>query len=102
MVKVAKKVKAEKPVRPPISRALEVSLCVQVDQTCPNCLRPLFKKKTVTKFKDYEIAHIYPLNPTLFELELLKEQERLGAKQISVHDLFFAAMQISRLKKYLS
>ncbi|WP_158937427.1 ABC-three component system protein [Burkholderia sp. S171] len=70
--------KKEANPRPTISRALEVALCTQVSEACPNCGKPLFKKKGKTTFREYEIAHIYPLNPTDDELELLQSQKKLS------------------------
>lgn len=40
-------------------------------------------KKNNKLYKDFEIAHIYPLNPTKDEIELLKDEIRLG----NVNDL---------------
>ena len=35
----------------------------QVDGICPLCDTPLIYEKSGSKFKKYELAHIYPLNP---------------------------------------
>lgn len=45
---------------------------------CPICLQPiLFKKNHSAKTnKGYEIAHIYPLNPTAFQILALSEIEK--------------------------
>lgn len=45
---------------------------------CPICTQPiLFKKKGSKKTnKGYEIAHIYPLNPTLFQKFFLNEDDK--------------------------
>lgn len=51
-----------------LSQAEEVSLLAQVNSQCPLCGRPLFYKKKSREYKEYEIAHIYPLNPALDEL----------------------------------
>lgn len=80
-------VKKEVNSRQSFSRALEVALCTQVSEACPNCGKPLFKKKGKAVHKEYEIAHIYPLNPTLDEVELLKDQERLSAEPNHEHNL---------------
>lgn len=58
--------------------AHNVALTSQVDGVCPQCDKPLFYKKKGKSFKGYEIAHIYPLNPTTEEVELLKNEERLS------------------------
>ena len=73
--------------RPPISRPQEVALCVQVNRTCPNCGKPLFKRKGKATYKEYEIAHIYPLHPTPEEVELLKGLERLSNDPNHEHNL---------------
>ena len=79
--------KKEVNARPSISRALEVALCTQVNEACPNCGKPLFKKKGKAVHKEYEIAHIYPLNPTPNEIELLKDQKRLSSDSNHEHNL---------------
>lgn len=57
--------------------AQEIIFLAQVDRQCPLCPKPLFYKKNGKTFKNYEIAHIYPLNPTEEEKELLKNEELL-------------------------
>jgi hypothetical protein len=73
--------------RPTIGKPLEVALCAQVDSTCPNCAKPLFKRKGKAVYKEYEIAHIYPLHPTASEKELLKGLERLSEDPNHEHNL---------------
>ena len=73
--------------RPTISKPLEVALCAQVDSSCPNCAKPLFKRKGKAMYREYEIAHIYPLHPTAIELELLKGLEQLSADPNHEHNL---------------
>lgn len=41
-------------------------------------MEPLFNMKGQKSYKNYEIAHIYPLNPTPEEEILLQYEERLG------------------------
>lgn len=60
------------------SQAQNVALVTQVGGVCPICDAPLFNKKKARTYKAYDIAHIYPLNPTDDEIELLKHEERLG------------------------
>ncbi|MFX3640461.1 MAG: ABC-three component system protein [Candidatus Pristimantibacillus sp.] len=55
----------------------EMILYDQVDGICPLCAKPLMYDKT-KKEKVFEIAHIYPLNPTPSELVLLKDEEVLS------------------------
>lgn len=53
-------------------------LVSQVNRVCPLCQEPLFYIKGKKTYKNYEIAHIYPLNPTLFEQKLLENEPRLS------------------------
>jgi hypothetical protein len=54
------------------SAAEELALTTQVGGYCPLCGASLFYVKKSRSYKEYEIAHIYPLNPTREELEELK------------------------------
>jgi len=60
------------------SDAQNVALLSQVSRVCPICAEPLFYKKSSRSFKNYELAHIYPLNPTNEEQQLLQHEERLS------------------------
>lgn len=60
------------------SDAQNVALLSQVSRVCPLCAEPLFYKKGGKSFKNYELAHIYPLNPTQKEELLLKHEELLS------------------------
>jgi hypothetical protein len=60
------------------SDAQNVALLSQVSSVCPLCAEPLFYKKGGKSYKNYEIAHIYPLNPTPTEKTLLEHEERLS------------------------
>ncbi|OTA18060.1 hypothetical protein Xvie_00746 [Xenorhabdus vietnamensis] len=60
------------------SSAQNVALVAQVSRVCPLCDEPLFYQKNGKSYKNYEIAHIYPLNPSDAEVELLKSEERLS------------------------
>ena len=53
-------------------------MVTQVDRICPLCDEPLFYKKGSSNYKNYELAHIYPLNPTAEEASLLKDEETLS------------------------
>lgn len=55
-----------------------IALVAQVDGLCPVCADPLLYDKRTQLYKGYEVAHIYPLNPTKMEKELLKSEERLS------------------------
>jgi hypothetical protein len=65
-------------LRKKYSDAQNVALLSQVSRVCPLCAEPLFYKKSGKSFKNYEIAHIYPLNPSQEEKLLLKHEERLS------------------------
>ena len=54
-------------------------LFTEVDGMCPLCPNALMYKKNKQNRKNFEIAHIYPLNPKKEELELLKNLERLSS-----------------------
>lgn len=64
--------------RPTFKPTTLLALCSQVNQVCPKCGRPLFIKKAKNSVKDYEIAHIYPLNPTPAELAILLGEQKLS------------------------
>lgn len=50
----------------------------EVDGVCPKCSRELMYEKKGLLYKQFELAHIYPLNPTQIEKETLKNVERLS------------------------
>lgn len=54
------------------------SLVAEVGGFCPLCNKSLFLQKNGKRFKNYEIAHIYPCNPTPREKVLLKGCELLS------------------------
>jgi hypothetical protein len=70
-----------------LTPAQEVALLSQVDSVCPHCGKALFHEKRGKSYKSYEIAHIYPLNPTETEIALLDGQERLGEDVNDVDNL---------------
>ncbi len=59
--------------------AEELCLTTQVDGRCPLCGSNLFYQKKSSSYKNYQLAHIYPLNPTPSEIEELKDEELLHA-----------------------
>jgi len=61
------------------SEAQNALFLSQVNRVCPLCTEPLFYSKKGRTYKNYEIAHIYPLNPTSDEIILLKNEKRLNA-----------------------
>lgn len=52
-------------------------LLAEVENMCPFCAKPLMYEKKGRQYKLWEGAHIYPLNPTESEIELLKNEERM-------------------------
>lgn len=52
--------------------ATEIALATQVEGVCPLCGKSLFYVKKKMSHKAYELAHIYPLNPTDAEKEELR------------------------------
>ncbi len=61
------------------SEAETVALIAQVAGRCPLCDKPLFYEKGKRRYKAYELAHIYPLNPHPEELVVLANVPRLSA-----------------------
>jgi hypothetical protein len=59
------------------SEADQVALMTQVEGVCPRCGVALFYKKGGKTHKLYELAHIYPLNPTPEEEAILTGEKRL-------------------------
>lgn len=53
-------------------------LIAEVQECCPICQKPLLDKKNGKIIKKYEMAHIYPLNPTEREKEILKDVEKIN------------------------
>jgi hypothetical protein len=60
------------------SDAQHAALLSQVSRVCLLCAEPLFYRKGGKSFKNYELAHIYPLNPDQEEELLLNHEERLS------------------------
>jgi hypothetical protein len=57
--------------------AEELSLTTQVGGFCPLCDANLFSRKRSRDYKAFELAHIYPLNPTPEEVEVLRDVDQL-------------------------
>jgi hypothetical protein len=70
-----------------LTPAEELYLTTQVSGCCPLCATPVFRKKGKSSFKHYEVAHIYPLNPTAQEAVLLANEERLNADPNHIDNL---------------
>lgn len=56
----------------------KIILYNEVNGVCPSCSIDLMIKKGKKLSKLFEIAHIYPLNPTAEEIKLLKVEEKLS------------------------
>ena len=69
------------------SAAEENAFTTEVDGKCPLCGKALFYKKGNASFKGYEIAHIYPLNATPAEVQVLKGEKRLSSDLNSSENL---------------
>lgn len=54
-----------------ITKFEEQMLYTEVEGICPLCNQPLYHQKNGKMLKSYDKAHIYPLNPTAEEAELL-------------------------------
>ena len=52
-----------------------INFVAQVNGVCPKCSCPILYDKNERKYKGYELAHIYPLNPTDEEKQILKGVE---------------------------
>lgn len=59
------------------SETEKLMLYNQVNGYCPLCQKPLYNYKEGNYYKAFQIAHIYPLNPTPHEQELLQDEEKL-------------------------
>ena len=64
--------------RKTISPYNELLLFAEVDGVCPSCPSFLIADKKGRKRKEYQIAHIYPLNPKPEEKIILKDVEKLN------------------------
>lgn len=65
----------------------EMTLYAQVNGLCPLCRKVLSYKKANSIQKGFQIAHIYPLNPTFEEDVLFKEEIRLSKNSNSLDNL---------------
>lgn len=66
------------PNRKSFTENVNISLVGEVGSRCPRCSQALIYKKVKSLGKNYEIAHIYPVNPRPHEEVLLRGEERLG------------------------
>ncbi len=64
-----------------------IALTTQVEGCCPLCGTVLFYEKKKRTYSQYELAHIYPLNPKPTEAEELKDVELLSADRNDLDNL---------------
>lgn len=65
----------------------QLILFSEVESICPICTKPLRYEKAGRIEKVFEIAHIYPLNPTAEEIELLKDEKLLSEDVNSLNNV---------------
>ncbi|GAA0785572.1 hypothetical protein GCM10009193_13970 [Shewanella aestuarii] len=70
---------AEKLRRAQVTDTVKMSLLAEVQGKCPLCRKNLIKRKVSNNVpvRVFDVAHIYPLNATERELELLEDEEIL-------------------------
>lgn len=64
-------------------------LFTEVEGFCPLCSESFIYEKNKKKYKNFDAAHIYPLNPNNKEIELLLDEERIS-EDINDLDNFIA------------
>ncbi|PSU26039.1 hypothetical protein CTM97_05285 [Photobacterium phosphoreum] len=89
--------------RAPVLDTTKMSLLCEVEGQCPLCHCFLVDKKKITEeigktVRMFDVAHIYPLNPTPHELEILNGEELL-CENIDSEDNFIALCKLCH-KKY--
>lgn len=73
--------------REPFTENDKLILFSEVEGMCPLCPNSLMYEKNSQNRKNFEIAHIYPLNPKKEELELLKDEEKLSSNPNDLKNL---------------
>ena len=69
------------------TQAEEIALNTQVEGCCPLCGVTLFHKKKSRTFRFYELAHIFPLNPTSTEALELKDVPLLSSDRNDLNNI---------------
>jgi len=82
-----------KPRRANVTETVKMSLLCEVQGTCPICRNQLVVKKDKKQVRVFDVAHIYPLNATKHELDILKDEELLS-DDIDCDDNFIALCKI--------
>ncbi|EGR4483797.1 HNH endonuclease [Vibrio fluvialis] len=70
---------AEQLRRAQVNDTVKMSLLSEVQGKCPLCRKSLIKRKKASNIpvRVFDVAHIYPLNATAREIELLANEEKL-------------------------
>jgi len=79
----------KKQSNPRINPSPQVKLILfdEVDGICPKCTNPLQVIKGNKYVNHFDVAHIYPLNPTKEEAIILKNAYRLSSDVNSINNL---------------
>lgn len=78
--------------RAQVNDTVKMGLLYEVQSKCPLCRKPLIKRKkttSATPIRVFDVAHIYPLNATKDEIDLLANEEVLS-KDIDCEGNFIA------------
>jgi acetolactate synthase small subunit len=60
-----------------VNETIKMSLLCEVKGLCPLCYKELIKQDSKKTVRVFDVAHIYPLNPTPHEIELLKKEDKI-------------------------
>ncbi len=63
---------------PDFTPNVHIQLMAEIQGICPLCGKVLMYSKKNRTYKGYEIAHIYPLNPSVEEIGVLQGEEQLS------------------------
>lgn len=69
---------SEKAIRGNVTDTVKMSLLCEIKGSCPLCRRDLIIKRKGKKVRVFDVAHIFPLNPTPHEEIILKGEELLS------------------------
>jgi len=72
-----------------VGDTIKMSLLCEVQGICPLCKRDLVVNRKKKKTRVFDVAHIYPLNPTEHEKDILKDEELLS-QDVDCEDNFIA------------
>ncbi|EPR6548928.1 HNH endonuclease, partial [Yersinia enterocolitica] len=80
---------AQQVIRSDVNDTLKMSLLCEVQGFCPLCRRSLVVKRGPKVVRVFDVAHIYPLNPSVADKKLLENEELLSLN-IDSEDNFIA------------